>query len=157
MPGSPLSKRVHRQINGRFQFDRDKTVYINHYYFYIDDADFGPPFIKVCSYAPWSTKLCLNRHEWAKRQLEKKKIDYEALDNGFLTTAGRSPGCSRGWRPACFAPRWRCSRPTMPFSRSRCVKPWTAPTRNSICLSTRLSRFRKPVENLTLLDRSQLH
>ena len=64
---------------------RDKTVYVNHYYFYIDDADFGPLFLKVCSYAPWSTKLCLNGHEWAKRQLEKKKIAYEALDNGFLS------------------------------------------------------------------------
>src|SRR5215813_3340451 len=76
-----------KKVNGQFQFDRDKTVYVNHYYFYIDDADFGPLFIKVCSYAPWSTKLCLNGHEWAKRQLEKKKIAYEALDNGFLSCA----------------------------------------------------------------------
>ena len=37
-------------------------------------TDFGPLFIKVCSYAPWGTKLCVNRHEWAKRQLEKKGI-----------------------------------------------------------------------------------
>ena len=42
-----------RKINGQFQFTRDKTVYVNHYYFDIDDADFGPLFIKVCSYAPW--------------------------------------------------------------------------------------------------------
>src|SRR5215469_5640621 len=74
-----------KKVNGQFQFDRDKTVYVNHYYFYIDDADFGPLFLKICSYAPWSTKLCLNGHEWAKRQLEKKKIAYEALDNGFLS------------------------------------------------------------------------
>jgi hypothetical protein len=74
-----------RKVNGQFQFTRDKTVYVNHYYFYIDDADFGPLFIKVCSYAPWSTKLCLNGHEWAKRQLDKKGIAYEALDNGFLS------------------------------------------------------------------------
>jgi hypothetical protein len=74
-----------RKINGQFQFDRDKTVYVNHYYFYIDDQEFGPLFIKVCSYAPWSIKLCLNGHEWAKRQLEKRGIRYEALDNGFLS------------------------------------------------------------------------
>jgi hypothetical protein len=61
-----------KKVNGQFQFDRDKTVYVNHYYFYIDDVDFGPLFIKVCSYAPWSVKLCLNGHEWAKRQLEKR-------------------------------------------------------------------------------------
>jgi len=57
------------------------------YYFYIDDADFGPLFLKVCSYAPWGTKLCLNGHEWAKRQLDKQGIGYEALDNGFLSCA----------------------------------------------------------------------
>jgi hypothetical protein len=76
-----------KKIDGQFWFTRDKTVYVNHYYFYIDDADFGPLFLKVCSYAPWSTKLCLNGHEWAKRQLEKKGIAYEALDNGFLSCA----------------------------------------------------------------------
>ena len=76
-----------KKVNGQFEFNRDKTVYVNHYYFYIDDEDFGPLFIKVCSYAPWGTKLCLNGHEWAKRQLEKRKIAYEALDNGFLSCA----------------------------------------------------------------------
>jgi hypothetical protein len=30
-------------------------------------------------------KLCLNGHEWAKRQLDKRHISYEALDNGFLS------------------------------------------------------------------------
>jgi hypothetical protein len=75
------------KINGQFQFNRDKTVYVNHYYFYIDDEDFGPLFIKVCSYAPWGIKLCLNGHEWAKRQLERRGIGYEALDNGFLACA----------------------------------------------------------------------
>ena len=74
-------------MNGRFEFNRDKAVYVNHYYFYIDDEDFGPLFLKVCSYAPWGTNLCLNGHKWAKRQLEKRKIAYEALDNGFLSCA----------------------------------------------------------------------
>src|ERR1022692_1193632 len=76
-----------KKVNGWFEFERDKSVYVNHYYFYIDDEDFGPLFIKICRYAPWSMKLCLNGHEWAKRQLEKKKIAYEALDNGFLSCA----------------------------------------------------------------------
>jgi hypothetical protein len=76
-----------KKVDGWFQFTRDNTVYVNHYYFYIDDADFGPLFIKVCSYAPWGTKLCLNGHEWAKRQLHKEHIAYEALDNGFLSCA----------------------------------------------------------------------
>jgi hypothetical protein len=41
-----------KKVNGQLEFNRDKAVYVNHYYFYIDDADFDPLFIKVCSYAP---------------------------------------------------------------------------------------------------------
>ena len=33
-------------------------------YFYIDDEDFGPLFLKICSYAPWSTKLDLLQLGW---------------------------------------------------------------------------------------------
>ena len=76
-----------RKEGSTFDYDRDKTVYVNHYYFYIDDEDFGPIFLKVCSYAPWSLKLCLNGHEWAKRQLEKQGIAFETLDNGFRSCA----------------------------------------------------------------------
>jgi hypothetical protein len=38
-----------KKIDGQFWFTRDKTVYVNHYYFYIDDADFGPLFLKAQS------------------------------------------------------------------------------------------------------------
>lgn len=69
---------------GSFEFSRDKAVCVNHYYFYLDDADFGPLFLKVCSYAPWGIKLCLNGHEWAKRQLAKQGVAFTVLDNGFL-------------------------------------------------------------------------
>ena len=76
-----------RKEGSIFRYDRDKTVYVNHYYFYIDDEDFGPIFLKVCSYAPWSLKLCLNGHEWAKRQMEKQGVAFETLDNGFRSCA----------------------------------------------------------------------
>ena len=76
-----------KKIDGRIEFTRDKTAYVNHYYFYIDDADAGPLFIKVCSYAPWGIKFCMNGHEWVKRQMEKQGIAFEALDNGFLSCA----------------------------------------------------------------------
>ena len=38
-----------KKVKGQFEFTRDKTVYVNHYYFYIDDADFGPLFIKFAA------------------------------------------------------------------------------------------------------------
>jgi hypothetical protein len=38
------------------------------FYFYIEDDDFGPCFIKLCSYFPYPVKVWCNGHEWAKRQ-----------------------------------------------------------------------------------------
>lgn len=75
LPGSPV----------RFQFHRNKSVLPNYYYFYLDDADWGESFLKVCRDAPWGLKLYLNGHEWLKRQLAKESIGFEALDNGFLS------------------------------------------------------------------------
>jgi len=80
-------KSMPEKGQGWFDYTRDKSVYVNHYYFYVDDEEFGPAFVKVCSYAPWAMKLCLNGHEWAKRQLAKQGIAYTALDNGFLDCA----------------------------------------------------------------------
>jgi len=45
------------------------TAMVNHDYVYILDRDFGPLFLKFCSYVPYPAKLCLNGHEWLKRQL----------------------------------------------------------------------------------------
>jgi hypothetical protein len=50
------------------------TAMVNHYYFYGIDEDFGPFFIKFCSYFPCNAKLCLNGHEYVKRQLTKEGI-----------------------------------------------------------------------------------
>jgi hypothetical protein len=49
------------------------------------DADFGPFFLKFCSYFPYNARLCINGHEWAKRQAAKAGIAHTALDNGFAT------------------------------------------------------------------------
>ncbi len=69
----------------RFEFTRNKSVIPNYYYCYIDDAEWGESFIKICSYAPWGLKVYLNGHEWLKRQLAKEGIGFQVLDNGFLS------------------------------------------------------------------------
>jgi hypothetical protein len=74
--------------HGYVTFDyRWTTVCVNHYYVYFLDPEWGPGFLKICGYAPYTLKLCLNGHEFAKRQLTKQGIAFEALDNGFLTCA----------------------------------------------------------------------
>ena len=60
-----------------------QMAYVNHFYFYLWDSDWGGAFWKTNAYAPYPIWLWLNGHEWAKRQLEKARIGYEALDNGF--------------------------------------------------------------------------
>jgi hypothetical protein len=63
------------------------TAMVNHYYFYCVDEDFGPFFLKFCSYFPYNAKLCINGHEYLKRQLAKRGVAFEALDNGIKSCA----------------------------------------------------------------------
>ena len=64
-----------------------QSVWVNHYYFYLQDLDWGPAFLKVGSYLPYPVKLCLNGHEWAKQRLRRLGVPFESLDNGFLSCA----------------------------------------------------------------------
>ena len=69
----------------QFSFDKkDRRVTV--YYFYLWDADFGPAFIKVCTYCPWPIKVWVNGHEWAKRQAAQAGIGFTELSNGFAAT-----------------------------------------------------------------------
>jgi hypothetical protein len=64
-----------------------RSAMVNNYYIYAVDRDFEPFFLKFCSYFPFNAKLCLNGHEYAKRQLAQKAIAFEVLDNGILSCA----------------------------------------------------------------------
>ena len=57
------------------------------YYFYVLDAEFGPGFIKICSYFPYPMKVWVNGHEWAKRQATRAGVAYRELANGFAACA----------------------------------------------------------------------
>src|SRR3984893_5454733 len=63
------------------------TAMVNHFYFYGLDEDFGPFFLKFCTYFPYNAKLCINGHEYLKRQLTKRGVKFEALDNGVKSCA----------------------------------------------------------------------
>ncbi len=60
-----------------------QMAFVNHFYFYLWDPEWGGAFWKTNAYAPYPVWLWLNGHEWAKRQLDKAGIAYTALDNGF--------------------------------------------------------------------------
>jgi hypothetical protein len=56
---------------------------VNHYYFYCVDEDFGPFFLKFCSYFPYNAKLCFNGHEYLKRNWNRKGSPTRPWRMGF--------------------------------------------------------------------------
>lgn len=90
------------------------------YYFYVLDPDFGPGFIKICTYFPYPAKVWVNGHEWVKRQAGHAGIAFTALANGFAACEEPEalqaicdrfgPGAVQG-----FFDRWIAAIPT-PFT-----------------------------------------
>lgn len=80
-------RRYHPETGRAYPWLVRSTALVNQYYVYAIDGEFGPFFLKFCSYFPYNAKLCLNGHEYLKRHLAKAGIAYEALDNGLLTCA----------------------------------------------------------------------
>lgn len=97
------------------------TAMVNVYYFYCRDRDFGPFFLKFCSYFPYAAKLCLNGHEYLKCQLAQRGIPFQAMDNGLLSCADlpAAQRLSEGLSPAkidAFFRKWLARLPH-PYSR----------------------------------------
>jgi hypothetical protein len=76
-------RRYNPVTGGSYAWLVRSSAFINFFYFYCVDADFGPFFLKFSTYFPYTVKLCVNGNEWAKRQAAKAGIGFEALDNGF--------------------------------------------------------------------------
>jgi len=68
--------------SGHFSFFKEQRR-VGVYYFYVMDPDFGPGFIKICTYFPYPAKVWVNGNEWAKRQAARAGIGFRALANGF--------------------------------------------------------------------------
>jgi hypothetical protein len=73
----------HRPGHPHISWSRQSAV-PDQWYFYFADPQWGPAFVKLCSYAPYPLWCCCNGHEWAKRQLTLAGIGFKALDNGLL-------------------------------------------------------------------------
>lgn len=77
-------RRRNEQTGATYPWLVPSTAMVNQFYVYCVDRDFGPFFLKFSSYFPYTAKLCINGHEYAKQQLTAKGIGFEALDNGVL-------------------------------------------------------------------------
>jgi hypothetical protein len=87
VPVFRTEKRTNPDTGKKYPWIVKSTAMVNQYYFYCVDEDFGPFFLKYSSYFPYNAKLCLNGHEYVKRQLAKEGIAFEPLDNGILACA----------------------------------------------------------------------
>src|SRR5580700_3611676 len=85
MPVFRTERRRNETTGATYPWLVRSTAMVNQFYIYCVDRDFGPFFLKFSSYFPYTAKLCINGHEYAKRQLTKKNIGFEALDNGVLS------------------------------------------------------------------------
>ena len=80
------TQRRHNPVTGdSYAWLVRSSAFINFFYFYCVDADFGPFFLKFSTYFPYTAKLCINGNEWAKRQAAKAGIGFTPLDNGFAS------------------------------------------------------------------------
>src|SRR5262245_60851953 len=86
-PVCRTEKRKNPKTGQTYPWIVRSTAMVNQFYFYGIDEDFGPFFLKFCTYFPYNAKLCINGHEYAKRQLAKEGIAFAALDNGILSCA----------------------------------------------------------------------
>jgi len=109
-------------------FFREKRR-VGAYYFYILDPEFGLGFIKLCTYAPYSAKVWVNGHEWAKQQALREGLAFTALSNGFAGTPEpeRLQAICDSFGPEhvqAFFDRWITQIPTPLSSEDRAAGYW---------------------------------
>ena len=56
-----------------------------HYYFYLIDKKLGLCYVRVPTWCPFRLQIYFNGHNWLAAQLRKQKIDYQIIDNLFIS------------------------------------------------------------------------
>jgi len=55
------------------------------YYFYLQDADFGRMFLRICPYFPFNARVCINGHDWLAQQMRNLGVSFRKEANAFLS------------------------------------------------------------------------
>jgi len=113
--GNKKDNRWHLQIAQRW---------VIQYNFYVNDRHWGPMFVRMCPYFPFSARVCLNQHHWLANRMREEGIQFRQCTNAFLScshpkrlqeladslTAQDLLSCGRKWLAAFtpfFKPRER--------------------------------------------------
>ena len=76
--GNKKDDRWHLQIAQRW---------VVQYNFYVNDERWGPMFVRMCPYLPFSARVCLNQHHWLAQRMRDEGIDFQQCTNAFLRCA----------------------------------------------------------------------
>src|SRR5215208_1012834 len=132
------TQRRHNPVTGdSYAWLVRSSAFINFFYFYCVDADFGPFFLKFSTYFPYNAKLCINGNEWAKRQAAKagsgsrRSTTVSPLVMTRSGCSGSATGSALRRSTGCYASGWLgCrirSRPLIDVlataTTSRCCRP----------------------------------
>ena len=71
------------------------TGVVNQFYFYCVDDDFGPFFLKFCSYFPYNAKLCINGNHWAQAPSGQGRDRVHRAGQRVRRRARTRPRCRR--------------------------------------------------------------
>lgn len=63
---------------------RRQWPYVKHYYFHIQDPQWGHVTIRMCGYPPFGAQVILNGHEWVERQARQQKVITAKSGNCFV-------------------------------------------------------------------------
>jgi len=61
-----------------------KQRWVNQYNFYLNDQNWGPMFVRMCPYFPFSARVCLNQHHWLALRMRQEGITFRQCKNAFL-------------------------------------------------------------------------
>jgi hypothetical protein len=59
--------------------------WVDQYNFYVNDAEGGRMFVRLCPYFPFSARVCLNQHHWLATRMRAEGIRFRQESNAFLT------------------------------------------------------------------------
>jgi hypothetical protein len=57
---------------------------VKQYNFYLNDQHWGPLFVRICPYFPFSARVCLNQHHWLAPRMQQEGIFFPQCKNAFL-------------------------------------------------------------------------
>jgi hypothetical protein len=60
-----------------------KYRWVKQYNFYLQDSEWGPMFVRVCPYFPFSARICLNQHDWLAQKMKQAGIRFSQTGNAF--------------------------------------------------------------------------